>query len=295
MKRRVLVTGASGLLGGRLASLLAASFDVLGTLHRKVPATPEAIPLDLDLPEALAGALDRARADAVIHCAALADADACEREPERARTINVDAAAALGRWARARSARLIHVSTDLVLGGRRPFSGEHVGAEPILVYGRTKKEGEEAVLAEGGVVVRVPLIVGRGHGARRTASEAIADGLAARRPLRLYADQYRTPTDAESVAAALAVLVVGSQQGLFHLGGPERVSRYELGQRVAGVLGLSADTIEAVTMDRVPLAVPRPADVSMDSARAARELGYAPRPLDVSIRDARPPTWPGGS
>ncbi|HET7745938.1 MAG TPA: sugar nucleotide-binding protein, partial [Vicinamibacteria bacterium] len=277
MKRRLLVTGASGLLGGRLASLLAASFDVLGTRHRADPPTPEVIPLDLDHPETLAAALDRARADAVLHCAALADADACEREPERARTINVDAAAALARWARARSARHIHVSTDLVLGGRRPFSREEDAAEPILAYGRTKRDGEEAVLAEGGLVVRVPLIVGRGHGARRTASEAIADALAARRPLRLYTDQHRTPTDAESIAGALAVLVEGAHQGRFHLGGPERVSRHELGLRVARVWGLPPDTIEAVTMESAPLAVPRPADVSMDSSRAARELGYAPR------------------
>lgn len=289
MSARVLVTGASGLLGGRLAALLAASFHVIAARHRSDPAAGESVPLELEEPDSVAETLEAARADAVVHCAALADADACEREPGRARLLNTDAAAALARAARQRGMRVVHVSTDLVLGGARPFSPEDQPAEPILAYGRTKKDGEEAVLAEGGVVTRVPLVVGLGHGPRRTASEAIADALAARRPLRLYTDQHRTPADPESIAAALAALIAGSQGGLFHLGGPERVSRHELGLRVARVRGLPAGTIEAVTRETAPMAVPRPADVSMDSSRAARELGYAPRPLDVSIRSGRRP------
>jgi dTDP-4-dehydrorhamnose reductase len=114
--------------------------------------------------------------------------------------------------------------------------------------------------------------------------------LRAGRPLRLFTDQARTPIDAESVADALARLLRGKGSGRYHLGGDERVSRYELGMRVAEARGLDPSGITAVTQAEHHLPVPRPADVSMDSQRAKRELEWAPRPLDAGIREGRP--WP---
>jgi len=87
---------------------------------------------------------------------------------------------------------------------------------------------------------------------------------------------------------ALTVLLTGDQPGRFHLGGPERVSRHELGLRVAAAHGLRTDTIEAVPDAAVPGPAPRPPDVTLDSGRARRELGYEPRPLDEMIRGDRP-------
>jgi len=160
---------------------------------------------------------------------------------------------------------------------------------PSLLYGRSKRQGEEAVLGEdpGAAVVRVALVLGRGHGPRATASESVLWALGARGRVRLFTDQYRTPIDPESVAAALERLLSGAQSGIFHLGGPERLSRYEIGRRSARLAGLDASLIEAVlATDRSSFAQ-RPRDVSLDSGRAARELGWAPRPLDAAILESR--------
>jgi dTDP-4-dehydrorhamnose reductase len=247
------------------------------------------VALDLLEPSSIATALDTARPEAVLHCAALADADRCEREPTLAEALNERASAALARECQSRGIRLVAVSTDLVFDGRRSPLSEDDAPAPLLLYARTKLAGEEAVLAEarGSAVLRVALVVGRGFGPRGSASESIAWALHAGRPVRLFTDQYRTPVDPDSIAAATLSLFTGSGAGRYHLGGPERVSRYELGLRTAAVLGLPTTALTPISQFDAPGA-PRPADVSFDSSRAHRELAYRPRPLAEAIRDGRP-------
>lgn len=286
MKPRVLVTGAGGMLGGRLAALLSASADVVAARHRlPTPGLPS-VPFDLSSPQSVREALRASGCGTVVHCAAMADVGACERDPPAAWSINVTGTESLLAACARSGAWVIAVSTDLVCPGDRAFSREDDPVAPELVYARTKRAAEEAVLAAGGTVVRVPLIAGRGHGARGTVSEQIRWALEKGRAMRLFTDQFRTPTDPESIASALAVLIASPRPERFHLGGPERVSRHEIGLRVARAFGLREDLVEAaVSADAT--GPPRPADVSLDSSRAARELGYRPRPLDEAIAESR--------
>jgi dTDP-4-dehydrorhamnose reductase len=287
---KILVTGSSGLLGGRLAQLLVSRAEV--TAGRRDSPVPQGLPsVDLDVESAgsVAAALERARPDAVLHAAALATADACHRDPERARRINVDGSETLARACRERDIRLVALSTDLVFAGDAPFADESRAPSPLSTYGRTKLEAEDAVLAAHprAAVARVALVLGGGFGPRGSASESIAWALRAGRRPTLFVDEYRTPVDAESLAPALAALLAGPQTGRFHLGGPERISRYELGRRVARALGLSPDGIDAARQSERPSPEPRPADVSLDSTRAQRELGYRPRTLEEAIGSDR--------
>jgi dTDP-4-dehydrorhamnose reductase len=288
---RVLVTGAGGRLGGRLAELLAPRFRV--TAGMRTAAPPPGLPgvaLDVCDPVAVDAALTSTRASAVVHCAALADADACERDPDAALRLNDTACRALAAACVRRGVRLVALSTDLVLSGERAYWTEDDEARPASVYGRTKRAGERAVLeADAGfAAVRVALVSGRTHGPHPSATEAIAWALAEERPLRLFTDQYRTPVDPESVADALTALLAGGPGGLYHLGGPERLSRFELGLRVAAVLGLDARHIQPARQAELAFDAPRPADVSLDSRRARDRLGWRPRDVDEAIRSGRP-------
>lgn len=290
---RVLVTGASGLLGGRLACLLAARYELTAARHvAPLPAGLREVPLELGSEASLARALDATRAQAVVHAAAWADVDACEREPEQARRLNWLASQNLAGLCRERGVRLVALSTDLVLSGERAFSDETAEPVPRLVYGATKRAAELTVLSASAefAVLRVPLVAGRGFGARSTASEGVLWALHAGRPLRLFTDQHRTPVDPESLADLVERVLARADAGLFHAGGGERLSRHELGLRVARAHGLDAGLIEPVLQSRRPVGVVRPADCSLDSSRARRELGWEPRPLDAALRESRP--WP---
>lgn len=288
---RLLITGASGLLGGRLAELLAARFEVTAARHEADP--PEGLatlPLDLASEASLAQALAEARPEAVLHAAACADADVCERDAGRARRLNVEASERLAQLCRERGARLLALSTDLVLDGARAFSDESSDPAPILEYGRSKLAGERAVLGASPdfAVLRVALVHGRGFGPRSTASEGILWALGAGRRPRLFTDQHRTPIDPESLADAVARVLERGAAGLFHVGGPERVSRHELGVRTLRAFGLDAAALEAIAQSERPIGARRPADCSLDSTRARAELGWTPRPLDLALRESRP-------
>lgn len=288
---RVLVTGAGGLLGGRLASLLAETFHVVAGFRETPP--PEGLEaVRLDLLGDVSTQLDDCRPQAVVHAAAIADPDHCEAQPLLAERVNVHAADAVARWCASRGIYLIAISTDLVFRGDRPPYREDDPPDPILVYGQTKLEGERVVRAAHphSAVIRVSLVVGQGHGPRTTATETIASALLGRRPLRLYTDQFRTPVDDRSVADALSRLLARRTEGLFHLGGKDRVSRFGLGERVARALSLDSRFLEPTTMVGFPPKAPRPVDVSLDSSHAGTLLGWSPRNLHSAIIETRTTT-----
>jgi dTDP-4-dehydrorhamnose reductase len=287
---RLLVTGASGVLGGRLASLLRDSFEVIAARHRSAPP-PGLIEHGLDLlsPAAIESALEAVRPDAVLHAAALPDVDRCERDPDLAWRVNTLATESLARICRARGLRLVAISTDLVFGDGPGLRGETDPPQPLSVYGRSKLAAEQAVLAESGdaAVARVTLVVGRGHGSRASASESVAWALSAGQAPRLYRDQFRTPIDPESVASGVARLIASAASGVFHFAGAERVSRLELGRRTARSLGLDPAEIRSVTQADRPPAAPRPREVCLGHERARAELGWRPRALDAALGESR--------
>ena len=288
---RILVTGASGLLGGRLATLLSdAGHDIVAVQRRSAPPPGlRSVAVELTELGAVKDLLEREQPEAVVHAAALASPQ-CEADPALAEAVNARLPGRLASACRQRDIRLVGLSTDMVLGGQQALSSEKVEAVPLGVYGRTKLAGEEALLGgdPSAAVARVALVVGGGHGPRGTGSESVAWALSAGRTVRLFADEYRTPVDPESLATAVRLLVENGGAGVFHIGGPERLSRLELGHRVARVLGLAAEGIEAGFQVDYPGPDHRPADVSLDSGRARRELRWTPRPLEEALRGTRP-------
>jgi dTDP-4-dehydrorhamnose reductase len=289
---RVLLTGAGGLVGGVVGPALGRlGLTVIAGQHETpVPAGLPIQALDVTSPSSVEAAIDAARPDAVVHAAALAEADRCQAEPDRAFALNVRAPESMARTCARRGVALVCLSTDLVFAGDRAPYAETDAPDPLLTYGRTRRQGEEAVLAAHpeAAVARLSLVSGCGYGSRGTATEWIAWALAAGRRLRLYTDQYRTPIDTLSIADGLALLLRQRARGLFHLGGPERISRHEMGRRLAAALGLPGDLIEPVAQADHCTGAPRPADVSLDSGRARRELGFAPRRFAEAIAAGRP-------
>jgi len=145
---RILVLGAGGLLGINFAMEASTDHDVVGTLHRiRIQAAPfELIVTDLLKPAALDIVLDKAKADWVVNCVALADVDECEKKEELAKQLNSDFPGMLAAETAKRKQKLIHISTDAVFDGKRTDYREEDEAIPLNVYGISKLNGENAVL-----------------------------------------------------------------------------------------------------------------------------------------------------
>lgn len=214
------------------------------------------VPLDLAEWDSIGSASSEARADFVLHAAALASIAACEADPGRADAVNHRASARLAASARG---RIVLVSTDLVFdGGAAPYASA-TPSSSLSEYARSKSRGEEVVRAAGGLVVRVPLLLGRSFDGRRGATDMIRS---AARPLRLFTNEHRTPLHVADAARGLVdALLAHSGPGTLHLAGPERVSRFELGRRFLAATGLTGVHLEPAECTD-PL---RPRDVSLVS------------------------------
>jgi dTDP-4-dehydrorhamnose reductase len=270
---RAVITGASGLLG---ASMLGA-FEGAEGWARHASALPDGTPLRrVDLLEDAGPALREAAPGLVVHCAALTDVDACERDPAAAHALNADAPARLAAAAYALGARFVHISTDAVYDGERPGShAEDEPPRPANVYAETKLEGERAVLAAHpeALVLRTNM-----HGwtpsGRQSFSEAILRDLLAGERLTLFSDVRFSPLVVTDHARLIKRLA--GHSGVFNLGAADAVTKEEFGRIVARAFGLSEALIAGVSLASIDLTAARPRNTALDVARLTRVLGGPP-------------------
>lgn len=270
-KRRCLLTGASGHLGAFLClEARRRELDLTAWTGRTACSFAgfELHPVELTNPAAVESAFAAARPDVVLHAAALSAIADCHREPTLARRLNTEVAHQLALLAHQRGARFLQVSTDLVFDGQKGGYREEDPPRPLSIYAQTKRAAEEAVLAvPGTLVARVAWLAGpKLLGSPRFFDELVRK-LKAGQPVSLFVDEFRTPLGLPSAAAALWDLACGGETGLLHLGGPERLSRFEMGVQLARHLGSPVDLIQPARQAEVAAPEPRPADVSLDSSR----------------------------
>jgi len=257
------ITGAGGQVGGFLAGEATfRGFDVHALTRR-----------DFDITDASAAQRHIRAGDVVVNCAAMTNVDAAETDPEAAHLINAVGPARLAATCARVGARLVHVSTDYVFSGnqRRPYEiGD--ATEPLSVYGRSKLDGEHAVLAAlpGSHIVRTSWVYTGGDG---TDFVAVMRKLAATdRTIDVVDDQTGAPTYAKDLVSALLEVVTGDiEASILHAANDGAVSRFEQARAVFEELGADPGRVRPVSTAAVPRPAHRPvySVLSMvDSTRA---------------------------
>ncbi len=225
--------------------------------------------LDVASPSAVRALIERDRPGAVVYVAY----DRVDR------TVTVDGAEAAARGAAAVGARFLLTSTDLVFDGRAGNYSELMAATPLMPYGQLKLEAEVAAkdASPGAVILRPSLMVGESGILMQPAYEC--GNLMRGQPVQLYADEWRSAVHVDDVARAVWDLVSGEVSGVFHLGGPERLSRLELGKLLCAMFRFEPRLIKEAQRPE-----DRPRDTSLDSRRLVTLLGWSPRALGASAR-----------
>lgn len=288
----LLLTGATGYLGRRLAPALKDRWKLFRA--SRTAAGEGALDLDLQNADSIRRAFDAAAPKVVIHAGAEADPDACERDPARAKAVNLDSVKTLAMLCGASGTRLIHFSTDLVFDGERGWYGENDAPAPRGVYAVGKLASEEAALvrAPGAVVLRVSTAYGRPLGGRPSFVDAMYGKLSKREPVSAFTDQWRSSTAADQLPEAVGrILADPDLEGLFHWGGAERMTRFDSALAFARILGFDQNLVRPGRAVDVKFPSPRPRDSSMDSSKLAAAIGLAPLTYDAGFR-ALVGAWP---
>jgi len=274
---KLLITGASGFLGWHLCQMAVATWDVYGTYHTHPHplAGVKTLPVNLTDFQAVQQLVNDLQPSAVIHAAAQSQPNICQTDPVAAYAINVMAAQNLAGLCADAAIPFAFTSTDLVFDGLNPPYRETDPLCPVNRYGEQKAIAETRILERHptAAICRMPLMFGSAPTAPSFLQgflQTLRQGAA----LRLFCDEFRTPVSGRDAAAGL-LLALKSVQGRIHLGGRERLSRYEFGLLMAQAFQLNQATLSPCHQADVPMSAPRPPDVSLDSTLAF-SLGYSP-------------------
>jgi dTDP-4-dehydrorhamnose reductase len=298
---KILLTGASGLVGGAVARLAGAEghevIGVVGRWNAPVPGVARQVSLDLQDGAAVAGLVREVRPDWIFNAAAVSEPPQCDAEPEKSRRLNVALPAQLAQAAQAVNARLLHLSTEQVFDGTAaPYA---IGAtrRAINLYARQKLESEDVVLtaAPESVVLRLPLLMGNSPGGKRSVHERLLMLWADRKPAKLYRDEIRQTCTADSVARAMLEIAGRTDlRGALHWAGAEPLSRFAIGERIREHFGLSEAAAPIIGVNRRddPAAMAsRQADLSLDLAPLDRQLMTRPQTFDEALGELVLPDW----
>lgn len=238
---------------------------------------------DLSNRDAVFDLVREIRPKTVFHTAAQTNVADCESHPEEARRAIVDATRNLVDAVKVHcpDGVFVHLSTDLVFDGRRgpgePGYREEDAPNPLSVYAKLKWESEKPVLDLGGCVIRSALIYGPPATHRSSFLGWMVDTLRAGKELVLFEDEWRTPIHVQDLCLAMILLGHRRASGVWHAGGEDRLSRWQMGRLVCEALGLPTDRLRRATLSESTYGAPRPANVALDARRLWSTLGLRPR------------------
>jgi dTDP-4-dehydrorhamnose reductase len=279
----LLITGIAGVAGFNAFHYFRERFpgQVIGTRRAdNWPLRGEGIEgCDAEDYDGFADLFERYRFQGVLNCEGTCKLKSCELDPAMAQRVNVLGVSNLLKLAGQYSARLVHLSIDLVFSGLG--EGGHVegdATDPVTVYGRTMVEAEERVLAAdpSACLLRISLPMGISHNGHAGAIDWIQSRFMKSKPATLYFDEVRTPTYTDCLNRLLQQVLTGDLNGLYHAGGPRRLSLYEIAQIVNRIGGYAPEHLMGCYRQEAGPVPPRAGNVSMNSDKLTAAIGFEP-------------------
>jgi dTDP-4-dehydrorhamnose reductase len=242
--------------------------------------------------------MERVQPDVVVHTASLGNLDYCERKQEEAWRTNVEATRGLLEACRPHDALFVFLSSIYVFDGKSPPYDEEATPNPLSYYARTKLEAEDLVrsLSRRSIILRPTTLYGWHLPSQRTNCVTwLLEKLRQGSSLSIVDDVVNNHLWVEDASKALLSAVEKQALGLFHIGGPTVLNRYELSLKVAEVFGFDPDVMSPVSSDHFPSLAPRPLDSTCRIDKMMTVLEVEPLDPDQGLRrmQADTPLWAG--
>ena len=273
---RILVTGASGLLGINLAVESMRAHEVIGVDRGKLKSAPfQVFQTDFLRTKEIHSMLDIANPDWLINCAALANLEKAEEDPPHARILNTDLPGELALACAKRNIRFIHISTDAVFDGTKEgFYMEEDETSPPGVYSQTKLDGERAVqeVNPQAIIARVNFY-GWSLGGRRSLAEFFVNNLSEGKTVNGFTDVIFCPMLVNDTARLLLEMLQKNLSGLYHVVGAQAMSKYQFGVEIARAFGWREDLISPRSVEGSGLIARRSHNLWLSVHKLSTDLG----------------------
>lgn len=273
---RLLIPGVSGLLGLNLALEAMQEHDVIGLDRGRLKSAPfQLLRSNLTTSNGLVSIIDSVRPDWLVNCAAMANLEACEKDPMQAKSLNTDLPAALAEVCADRDIQFVHLSTDAVFDGRRREAyTEGDKPNPQSVYTRTKLDGERAVLeADPQAIVARVNFFGWSLDGRRNLGEFFVSNLSEGTRVKGFTDVVFCPMLVNHTARILLEMLSKGLHGLYHVVGSQPLTKYQFGLEIARRFGLREDLILPESVERSGLTAKRSHNLWLSVHKLSTDLG----------------------
>ena len=242
-------------------------------------SAPHILPCNAEDPDGLRRLFDQHEFRSVLNCAGNCALKSCELDPPLAWRTNVEGLRNLLTIVDDRGVRLVHLSIDLVFSGTG--NGGHMEldlTDPVTEYGQSMAAAERLVMMADprACILRISLPMGVSFNGHAGAIDWIQSRFKKSRPATLYYDEVRTPTYTDCMNRLFERVLAGSLTGLFHAGGPRRLSLFEIAQIINRVGGYDPRHLQGCQRIEAGPMPPRAGDVTLDSTRLAEAIGFPP-------------------
>ncbi len=275
---KLLITGSNGFVASSIIAQAKDHWDVHGIARSGLPADEKNAHyhlLDLSETKKLTEIFFQIKPDVVIHTAAIANIDFCQKNQRIAQAINVDVTKELTSLCQESGIKIIHCSTDTVFDGKKGMYTEQDLPNPVNFYAETKVESEKIVLSgsDKNVVARLALVMGlRVSEKGNSFLSDLIGKLKMKEPVKFAENEIRTPIDVITLGAALIELARNSVSGIIHLSGNTRINRFNMARQIAKAMNFDTELVISTDSNSIPGRAPRPNDASMDNSKARQLL-----------------------
>ena len=285
MKKKLFVIGTGGLTGSKLVEIAKKDFEIFGSYNYRDPKSSiqKNIKLDISNSTKIKKILEEIKPDVVINTAGINNVDYCEKNPDLALKINIQAVKEICQITKKLGIKFVQLSSDSVFDGTKQ-----------LPYGETKIESEKIVLENpNNVVVRASVLYGYlPHNLAKIESSSkksinfgqwLINKLSINEKVRIITDEYSSPIIADDFARSILHIIKYEGNGIFHSAPKLQITRYDFSVKIAKALGLSVELIEPVSNKELGRDVNTGSNKCLSSKKLSDNLNYKFLTLDESL------------
>jgi dTDP-4-dehydrorhamnose reductase len=294
MRKKILITGGSGLLALNWAVQCRDDYEVVLCLHERQVFLSGVTNIFCDLSSVyeVKSVIQEIRPHCVIHAAGLTNVDVCEEDADLSDHVNVTLASNVAKACLEQETSLVHISTDHLFSGEHQSLSESSIVSPVNAYGRSKALAEEVVLSvnDKALVVRTNFY-GWGTSYRHSFSDFIIQNLRNGKIVKLFDDVFYSPIVIERLVTICHELIEINASGIVHVVGDERLSKYCFGEKLASVFDLDVSLIQRTKFRVEEGFVKRPLDMSLSNCKVSKmlnkEIGNVDMHLNCLLRQEK--------